>query len=347
MLQKEVYIHRCSKNELGYRKGEAKKAGRFIFISSKYFSFFPHLSKQELNDNILINIIDNKDSIYLCNYIYHNSKYATKDTKKTRNECRIYFNNEIDKKGELFKPNDILIFTKYKIEGEYYYKLYYLPKAKNTKDYNFFKKVLNSFQTSQSELNHLTVCSDVLPSKYKKNILFNINEKIISKDIIGKSLEHQSKLFEDLEKLAKEGNYVPNDETGLIKSNNFRDMVLFAYNNKCAITQESILYKGLSNLEAAHIMPQAHNGPDSLGNGLALCRDLHWAFDKGLFTIILDDGMYKVKIHDKAINDNKILKSIDGKEIFVPEDSRFRINRNALEYHKAHLYGSFKQIRSK
>lgn len=346
MLQKEVYIHKCTENELGYRKGQSKKAGRFLFISSKYFSFFPHLSTKILNDNILINIIDSNNNINLCNYIYHNSKFALIDSRKTRNECRIYFNQNIDKKNDFFKPNDILIFSKYKIEGEFYYKLYYLDKSKNSKDYKFFEKVLSTFQTSNTELNHLTVCVDVLPLKYKKEISLNINEKIITKDIIGKSLENQSELFLDLEKLAKENNIVPSDETGLIKSNNFRDIVLFAYNNKCAITQESILYNGLSNLEAAHIMPQAHNGPNSLANGFALSRDLHWAFDKGLFTIVLDNSKYKVKVHDKVIKDNKILGDIHDREIFVPEDNRFRINKNALNYHETHIYGSFKQIRS-
>lgn len=43
------------------------------------------------------------------------------------------------------------------------------------------------------------------------------------------------------------------------------------------------------NLEAAHIWPRSHKGLYLPSNGIALCRDMHWAFDKGMFTV--DDNL--------------------------------------------------------
>jgi hypothetical protein len=73
---------------------------------------------------------------------------------------------------------------------------------------------------------------------------------------------------------------------------------------------------------------------------------LHWAFDKGFFTIFASSDKYLVCVHDN-IKENEIMKKIDGLEIFKPNDPRFRLHNNALEYHQKHIFGTFKQIRSK
>ena len=49
-------------------------------------------------------------------------------------------------------------------------------------------------------------------------------------------------------------------------------------------------------MEAAHIKPKSHGGLYLPNNGMALCRDLHWAFDKGFFTI--DDDYDYVIVPD-------------------------------------------------
>lgn len=68
------------------------------------------------------------------------------------------------------------------------------------------------------------------------------------------------------------------------------------YKQKCAITGNVIQYKSFMNLEAAHIWPRSHKGLYLPSNGIALCRDMHWAFDKGMFTIGDD---FKVIVHSR------------------------------------------------
>lgn len=41
------------------------------------------------------------------------------------------------------------------------------------------------------------------------------------------------------------------------------------------VLKEDIAYNGFSNLEAAHIMPQAHNGSFLPCNCIAMSRDMH------------------------------------------------------------------------
>ena len=62
----------------------------------------------------------------------------------------------------------------------------------------------------------------------------------------------------------------------------FRRAVLTAYERRCAICDFDIrLDDDLLGLEAAHIKWHAANGPDSVPNGLALCRLHHHALDRG------------------------------------------------------------------
>ncbi len=46
---------------------------------------------------------------------------------------------------------------------------------------------------------------------------------------------------------------------------------------------------GRCEIEAAHIRPVENDGPDSPRNGLALCRTVHWLFDRG-FLSLEDNG---------------------------------------------------------
>jgi len=345
MQVEQVYIHKCYENELGYRSGIPKKAGRFIFITKETAIFFPHLSKLELNDNVLVNIVDVNNNIIASNYVYHNSKTATTNPKERRDEYRLYITKEIDTDRILFKPNDIIAFTKYKIDDEMFYKLNLFSFRERSTEYEQLNLLLQDAKKGVRPVNHLLIKLDNV-GFLKETIDVSGNEKIFPTETIDNITKNQEQFFENLDEIAKEDKPVPSDETGLIKSNNFRDLILFAYMGKCAITGKSITYSSLSNLEAAHIMPQSHNGPDAIPNGLALSRDLHWAFDKGFFTIIQESSeIYIVNVHE-YVKENEVMKEIDGKKVFTPNDPRFRLHINAIDYHKQHIFGTFKQIRS-
>lgn len=82
----------------------------------------------------------------------------------------------------------------------------------------------------------------------------------------------------DLSKLSVERRRIVETVSRLSRSANFRDQVLTAYGNRCAVTRMQ-----LKLVEAAHILPVvAEKSPDHVTNGLALSSTYHRAFDTGL-----------------------------------------------------------------
>ena len=70
------------------------------------------------------------------------------------------------------------------------------------------------------------------------------------------------------------------------RTSNFRKNVLRAYEYKCAVCGFDVkLGDTPIALDACHIKWQKADGPDELGNGLALCVMHHKLFDRGAFTL--------------------------------------------------------------
>ncbi len=70
----------------------------------------------------------------------------------------------------------------------------------------------------------------------------------------------------------------------------FSRLVRRAYGATCALTGIHMVNGGgAAEMEAAHIKPVAALGPDSVRNGIALSRTVHWLFDRGYLSLE-DDG---------------------------------------------------------
>ena len=81
----------------------------------------------------------------------------------------------------------------------------------------------------------------------------------------------------------------------LVRSAVFGREVLRAYQSTCAISGLQLLSTtgAAPLLDACHIVPWSVSHDDTIGNGLALCPNLHRAFDRHLFWI---DGDYRVRV---------------------------------------------------
>ena len=74
-----------------------------------------------------------------------------------------------------------------------------------------------------------------------------------------------------------------------IRDRNFRKTVLKAYGERCAITGLRLINGGgRAEVEAAHIRPVEHDGPDIVSNGIALSGTAHWMFDRSLVSLSND-----------------------------------------------------------
>jgi tetratricopeptide (TPR) repeat protein len=103
----------------------------------------------------------------------------------------------------------------------------------------------------------------------------------------------------------------------------FRQSLLDAYSGKCAITN----FDAEAALEAAHIIPYIETENNSPSNGLLLRADLHTLFDLNFITI--DPETLKVYIH--PILQKTEYRTLEGKELRVPQDEMCRPNKQFLK----------------
>jgi putative restriction endonuclease len=72
----------------------------------------------------------------------------------------------------------------------------------------------------------------------------------------------------------------------IVRDRVFRRIVLDAYDCRCAVTGLKFINGGgRAEVEAAHIKPVEHHGPDIITNGIALSGTAHWMFDRGLISL--------------------------------------------------------------
>lgn len=110
----------------------------------------------------------------------------------------------------------------------------------------------------------------------------------------------------------------------------FRSAVLRAYGKTCAFTGMSFINGGgRAEVQAAHIRPVEHDGPDIVTNGLALSGTAHWMFDRGLLSLS-DEGQILVSRH---------INNIEEANRLLVKDKRARLPKLKSDCpHPAYLY---------
>lgn len=118
----------------------------------------------------------------------------------------------------------------------------------------------------------------------------------------------------------------------------FKHRVREVYNSTCAVTGLHILNGGgRPEVEAAHIQPvgEGHNGPDSVRNGIALSRTVHWLFERGMISLNND---YEIMTASKNTTKQTGGLIIPGRPIKLPDDMRFAPHTQFLEYHRENIF---------
>jgi putative restriction endonuclease len=86
-------------------------------------------------------------------------------------------------------------------------------------------------------------------------------------------------------------------------------------------------------LDACHIQTHALSGINSPSNGIALCKNLHAAFDNGLISLADDFSV----LVSRQVRENKTAYSLlplAGTKIHLPTQERFQPARDHLEWHR-------------
>lgn len=323
----QYFLKKCGHQELGSVGADGRpKRGRYLLISKnpEILSFFPPLSIAQLNDFAPVACIalflQSKPKVY-CHFVYHNDKYHDSSARFPRNEYRLYLSLDLEGGEYRLKVNDIVIFRKEK-EDDVNSPLYMdIATADDPKSYSICNKLITDssfagdFTTFSGQLDFFE--SKVPQNKYS---VVKIDKRVL--DTIENSSPETILKIDDLFNQAM-----------------FRDFLLVGYEGLCAITRQVIRHNALMNIEAAHIRPRAHNGTYLPSNGLMLSRDLHWAFDKGFFSLTDD---FTVLVHPDS--NSSFLNQFSGKKIYIPSNPFFQPDVKNIQWHRSHLYGQFKNI---
>jgi putative restriction endonuclease len=108
------------------------------------------------------------------------------------------------------------------------------------------------------------------------------------------------------------------------------------YGGRCAISGLRMTNgRGRAEADAAHIRPVSADGPDSVRNGLALTKTIHWAFDRGLVSLA-DDG--RILTVERGIDHSmRTLFRADGLA-FLPKDPMDWPHPSFLAWHRKFVF---------
>jgi len=240
--------------------------------------------------------------------------------------------------------NCLISYPFYFLKSEPFWKL--IPKL-GFFNLNDITSLVKSFARLNAAVDYAEIDQDlfVLMENEKTNAVLQqylLDEYFPStKNRFNNSIEQQLNLFNRIEdKILNEDAAVYAQEIKiLIKENEEEEIFLRGslfkreipkiYNNTCSISGMRIdALINISMIDACHIKPFSVSYDDTITNGIALCPNLHRAFDRGLIAI---DDNFKMMVSDgfTESENNYSIKAFAGKEIALPSNiAYYPLNEN-------------------
>lgn len=127
------------------------------------------------------------------------------------------------------------------------------------------------------------------------------------------------------------------------RSARFRLDIVSAYNYTCALTGYRVATISAGSIvDAAHIHQFANSRNNDPSNGIALCKNAHWQFDVGLWTV---DDDYRVVVATEAFSESspnqKPLAEMHGQRLLLPRNKAIWPSRGHLAWHRANKFNRF------
>ena len=149
----------------------------------------------------------------------------------------------------------------------------------------------------------------------KSNYGNNGNDDLPNISILNEPSEEYKRKIIELKNQVDENAF---QEEVFIRGGLFKREIPKIYNNTCAITGLRIdAITNVSLVDACQIVPFSEGYDDTLTNGIALCPNLHRAFDRGLISI---SDNYEVLLNKNFVENKSVynLSQFIGKQILLP-----------------------------
>jgi putative restriction endonuclease len=114
------------------------------------------------------------------------------------------------------------------------------------------------------------------------------------------------------------------------------EVVVLAYKHTCALTGYRMTTLEMESIvDAAHIHEFRDSRNNDPRNGLALSKNAHWQFDRGLWSFT--DDFRVIVNREKFIEEGvpgQRLADFEGRRIFLPSDPRYWPEQDHVEWHR-------------
>jgi len=130
---------------------------------------------------------------------------------------------------------------------------------------------------------------------------------------------------------------VKDEEQTFVRSGAFRRIVVSLYDHRCALCKLKIISLENQNIvDGAHIKPFAEFRDDYFDNGLALCKNHHWAFDRGWVSI---SSNYRILIAHHLFTEeppeaSRSMRDFHDELIYLPDEQKYHPRVEALQWHR-------------
>lgn len=151
---------------------------------------------------------------------------------------------------------------------------------------------------------------------------------------------HEGQYLQQLEQEVLENttgsytNIVAEEEVLFLRGSAFRKVVPRAYGFTCAISGMRIIAAEISMVDACHIVPFYISHNDTIENGIALCPNLHRAFDRHLISINDDYRVLLKTEFAEATESDYGIKKYEGCQLLLPTEQKYRPSKANLAWHR-------------
>ncbi|MDM8535745.1 HNH endonuclease [Desulfobacterales bacterium HSG17] len=115
-----------------------------------------------------------------------------------------------------------------------------------------------------------------------------------------------------------------------VRSAAFSRTIREVYDYRCAACGLRINLNGLFIIDAAHIIPFSESFDDAPSNGIALCKNHHWAMDNFLLVPGTDKLWHVSSELDDRIEGLKDIISLEKRKILLPQNKNFHPKKESL-----------------
>jgi putative restriction endonuclease len=142
---------------------------------------------------------------------------------------------------------------------------------------------------------------------------------------------YQNKYQELQRQLSKEAL----EEETFVRNGAFKKVIASIYDHSCAISGLRVeSTQNISMIDACHIKPWSLGHDDTVTNGIALCPNLHRAFDRGLITL---DNNYRLVISRHFMEAEASpygIRQFEGSQLQLPRNQAWYPAEENLAYHR-------------